>query len=125
MSRDEKRERLGPRPKAALAFHCYRNDGKTPWDESQKTWQTGQPQTGALESTFTRIYKASICKPVRETEFKVKPAHADFRSGAFVLKGFAPIAPPASEAPPLPEAYVFQAVSSTRKRFKKKHPRNR
>src|SRR5260364_117951 len=60
MSRDEKRERLGPRPKAALAFHCYRNDGKTPWDESQKTWQTGQPQTGALESTFTRIYKASI-----------------------------------------------------------------
>src|SRR5260363_264237 len=125
MSRDEKRGRLGPRPKAALAFHCYRNDGKRPWDESQKTWQTGQPQTGALESTFPRIYKAYICKTVRETEFKVKPAHADFLSGAFFLKGFSPIAPPASEAPLLPEAYFFQPVSIPRKRSKKKHPRTR
>src|SRR5260363_364014 len=39
-----------------------------------------------------------------------KPAHADFLSGAFFLKGFSPIAPPASEAPLLPEAYFFSRL---------------
>src|SRR5260363_351874 len=71
---------------------------------------------GKLDNHKQEPWKAPLRKTVRETEFKVKPAHADFLSGAFFLKGFSPIAPPASEAPLLPEAYFFQPVSITRKR---------
>src|SRR5260364_93311 len=71
-----------------------------------------EPWKAPLPEFIKHLYE----KTVRETEFKVKPAHADFLSGAFFLKGFSPIAPPASEAPLLPEAYFFQPVSITRNR---------